>query len=204
MVANEFFDSGSFDVIEYACSEIDTKWPLCPSVGPPGMELSLLNKVIHVKIPRKSEGSHGSVGKITGTLTSPTTPAKGIHASSSSPSFRTLMTLAENEDNLDNQKPNGIKSRPMSPPSIMFLSSPNEINYFQCFFPLLQEIQFLWELVITCEPIIVMAPTPDVTCEVVQALVNCIYPLKYVPDFRPFFTIHDSEFKEYTATGVAP
>ena len=39
---------------------------------------------------------------------------------------------------------------------------------------------------ITCEPIIVMAPTPDVTCEVVQALVSTIYPLKYVPDFRPF------------------
>lgn len=53
---------------------------------------------------------------------------------------------------------------------------------------------------LTCEPLVVMAATPDVVSEVVQALVSSIRPLKYAADFRPFFTIHDREFKEFTAT----
>ncbi|KAK3526248.1 hypothetical protein QTP70_020392 [Hemibagrus guttatus] len=35
-------------------------------------------------------------------------------------------------------------------------------------------------------------------------LFNCISPLKYCCDFRPYFTIHDSEFKEYTTRTQAP
>uniref|UniRef100_A0AAY4AYK3 UDENN domain-containing protein n=1 Tax=Denticeps clupeoides TaxID=299321 RepID=A0AAY4AYK3_9TELE len=32
----------------------------------------------------------------------------------------------------------------------------------------------------------------------------CISPLRYCSDFRPYFTIHDSEFKEYTTRTQAP
>ncbi|KAM9276945.1 protein DENND6A isoform 2-T2 [Morus bassanus] len=35
-------------------------------------------------------------------------------------------------------------------------------------------------------------------------LFSCISPLKYCSDFRPYFTIHDSEFKEYTTRTQAP
>jgi hypothetical protein len=31
-----------------------------------------------------------------------------------------------------------------------------------------------------------------------------IAPLKYCTDHRPYFTIHDSEFKEYTTDSPAP
>lgn len=31
-----------------------------------------------------------------------------------------------------------------------------------------------------------------------------IVPLKYCADHRPYFTIHDSEFKEYTTDALAP
>ncbi|VDM57908.1 unnamed protein product [Angiostrongylus costaricensis] len=37
-----------------------------------------------------------------------------------------------------------------------------------------------------------------------KALVSLIAPLKYYNDYRPFFTIHDSEFKEYSTKGRAP
>ncbi|GCC40060.1 hypothetical protein chiPu_0024155, partial [Chiloscyllium punctatum] len=33
---------------------------------------------------------------------------------------------------------------------------------------------------------------------------SCVSPLKYCSDFRPYFTIHDSEFKEYTTRTQAP
>lgn len=35
-------------------------------------------------------------------------------------------------------------------------------------------------------------------------LFSLIAPLKYSGDYRPFFTIHDSEFKEYTTRTSAP
>lgn len=31
-----------------------------------------------------------------------------------------------------------------------------------------------------------------------------IAPLKYCTDYRPYFTIHDSEFKEYTSDAPSP
>ncbi|OWK02434.1 hypothetical protein Celaphus_00010421, partial [Cervus elaphus hippelaphus] len=64
--------------------------------------------------------------------------------------------------------------------------------------------QMLWELVLLGEPLVVMAPSPSESSETVLALVNCISPLKYFSDFRPYFTIHDSEFKEYTTRTQAP
>ena len=78
------------------------------------------------------------------------------------------------------------------------------MNVYSSLLPIISHVQIIWELVITCEPIIVMASTPDVCSDVVQSLVLIISPLKYSSDFRPFFTIHDSEFKEYTTKTQAP
>lgn len=36
------------------------------------------------------------------------------------------------------------------------------------------------------------------------SLSSCISPLRCCSDFRPYFTIHDSEFKEYTTRTQAP
>ncbi|GFX69740.1 protein DENND6B [Trichonephila clavipes] len=84
------------------------------------------------------------------------------------------------------------------------IPSTIEIDAFRCFLPVLSHIQLLWELVITAEPIIVMAGSPNITCDMVQALICMIWPLRYCCDYRPFFTIHDSEFKEYTTKVQAP
>ncbi|CAB1315696.1 unnamed protein product, partial [Coregonus sp. 'balchen'] len=62
----------------------------------------------------------------------------------------------------------------------------------------------LWELVLLGEALVVMAPSPAESSDTVLALVSCISPLRYCSDFRPYFTIHDSEFKEYTTRTQAP
>ena len=33
---------------------------------------------------------------------------------------------------------------------------------------------------------------------------SMIWPLKFCTDYRPYFTIHDSEFREYTTKTQAP
>ncbi|XP_039298437.1 protein DENND6A [Nilaparvata lugens] len=84
------------------------------------------------------------------------------------------------------------------------LPSVHEINTFDCFVNFVHHIQLLWELVLIAEPIVVMASSPTKTSQMVQALVSMIMPLMYYADYRPYFTIHDSEFKEYTTRTHAP
>ncbi|XP_058264189.1 protein DENND6B isoform X2 [Hemibagrus wyckioides] len=105
-------------------------------------------------------------------------------------------------------KPGGSPSR--QGPKENHLSSPmvfptiHELDLFKCFQSVLIHIQLLWELTLLGEPLVVMAPSPSVSSETVLSLVSCISPLRYCCDFRPYFTIHDSEFKEYTTRTQAP
>uniref|UniRef100_A0A8C9VQN8 DENN/MADD domain containing 6B n=1 Tax=Scleropages formosus TaxID=113540 RepID=A0A8C9VQN8_SCLFO len=89
-------------------------------------------------------------------------------------------------------------------PAPMVLPTIHELDLFRCFQSLLIHIQMLWELMLLGEPVVIMAPSPTVSSETVLALVSSISPLKYCCDFRPYFTIHDSEFKEYTTRTQAP
>uniref|UniRef100_A0ABM5GLA8 Protein DENND6B isoform X3 n=1 Tax=Pogona vitticeps TaxID=103695 RepID=A0ABM5GLA8_9SAUR len=89
-------------------------------------------------------------------------------------------------------------------PAPLVLPSVYELDLFRCFQPVLIHIQMLWELMLLGEPLVVVAPSPAVSSEMVLALTSCLAPLKYCCDYRPYFTIHDSEFKEYTTRTQAP
>ncbi|XP_063782741.1 protein DENND6B isoform X1 [Pseudophryne corroboree] len=85
------------------------------------------------------------------------------------------------------------------------ISSIQELDLYRSLQSILMNLQLLWELVLLGEPLVVMAPSPSISSEIVLALTGCISPLKFCSDFRPYFTIHDSEFKEYTTrTQAAP
>ncbi|XP_073969461.1 protein DENND6B [Rhodnius prolixus] len=77
-------------------------------------------------------------------------------------------------------------------------------NLFSCFSNCIYHIQLLWELVLIGEPIVVMASSPETCSQMVHALVTMIMPLIYCGEHRPYFTIHDMEFKEYTKTTQPP
>ncbi|NXM31463.1 DEN6B protein, partial [Oxyruncus cristatus] len=89
-------------------------------------------------------------------------------------------------------------------PAPLVLPSVHELDLFRCFQPVLIHIQMLWELMLLGEPMVVMAPSPTVSSEMVLALTSVLAPLRYCCDYRPYFTIHDSEFKEYTTRTQAP
>jgi len=192
LVANDFFDHGTH-IIEEACREVDL-WPK-PTPGS-SLSLPIMGTLIQVRVPHRTETLTGSRGSLSPTTSSLDTvlgldPNPRRHASMtpSSPSKSSITRLAS------------LSSHTTQSIAIPCLY---EQNLFKCFFPVMSNLQELWELVLTCEPLIVMAPTPDITCEVVQALVASIWPLKYASDFRPFFTIHDPEFKDFTSTNFAP
>ncbi|KAK6619936.1 hypothetical protein RUM44_006336 [Polyplax serrata] len=88
--------------------------------------------------------------------------------------------------------------------SNMILTSVYDVDLFKCFSGLLPHIHLLWELVLVAEPLVVLASQPQTCSDMVQALVSIIAPLNFCSDYRPYFTIHDSEFKEYTTKTHLP
>lgn len=204
LIANEFFDSGSA-VISVAAKEIDTCWPLpCPGCI---MSLNLMGSVVQVKIPHKDDTS--SANSSINLLNNSTLKAGDLSdnvdntasvSSRSLPHSSSSPALLSQESNIVNSCLSPVLT---SSPCIV-ISSAHEVNLFKALFPVMTHMQLLWELVLTCEPLLVMASSPDVTCEVVAALVSSIWPLKCSSDYRPFFTIHDSEFKEFTSPNTTP
>jgi len=84
------------------------------------------------------------------------------------------------------------------------LPTLHEPDIFRYLWPVLSHVHLLWELVLIGEPLVVMASSPTLCSQTVQALVSTIWPIRYCSDYRPFFTIHDSEFKEYTTKTQSP
>ncbi|XP_026577699.1 protein DENND6B isoform X3 [Pseudonaja textilis] len=105
-------------------------------------------------------------------------------------------------------KPGSCPAKPLIQenllPAPLILPSVAELDLFRCFQSVLVHIQLLWELVLLGEPLVVVAPSPAMSSEMVLALASCLAPLKYCCDFRPYFTIHDNEFKEYTTRTQGP
>ncbi|XP_034719958.1 protein DENND6B-like [Etheostoma cragini] len=89
-------------------------------------------------------------------------------------------------------------------PAPTVLPSVHELDLFRCFQPVLVHLHMLWELMLLGEPLVVMAPSPTVSSETVLALISIISPLRTCCDFRPYFTVHDSEFREFTTRTQAP
>ncbi|XP_036904867.1 protein DENND6B isoform X5 [Sturnira hondurensis] len=89
-------------------------------------------------------------------------------------------------------------------PAPLVLTSVHELDLFRCLQPVLTHVQTLWELMLLGEPLVVLAPSPAVSSEMVLALTSCLQPLRFCCDYRPYFTIHDSEFKEFTTRTQAP
>lgn len=59
----------------------------------------------------------------------------------------------------------------------------------------------IWELLIVGEPVLVAASNPQTCGDAVLAMVSLVSPLEFAGECRPFFTMHDSDFKHYSETG---
>lgn len=108
-------------------------------------------------------------------------------------------STTQNKQQLNLQIKNGLEMQ-----TTKLLSSIDEIDIFNSLFCILSHIHMLWELVLTSEPIVVMAPSPTDCSQMVQSLMSLITPLAYCAESRPYFTIHDSEFKEFTQRQQGP
>merc|ERR1712131_167596 len=54
------------------------------------------------------------------------------------------------------------------------------------------------------EPMVIIANHPVSSSECVLAVLSLIQPLRYQGEFRPYSTIHDSEYQEFTGREISP
>ncbi|KAL0482423.1 hypothetical protein AKO1_013044 [Acrasis kona] len=78
----------------------------------------------------------------------------------------------------------------------------HELNFYRHFKSHLSHLHHMWELVLSGEPILVLSPTAGECSSAVMALVSLIAPIPYKGDYRPYFTVHNSEFRSLPNSNI--
>ncbi|KZT20425.1 DUF1630-domain-containing protein [Neolentinus lepideus HHB14362 ss-1] len=79
---------------------------------------------------------------------------------------------------------------------ILAATAPSSLQIITILEELLSHLWSIWECVVLCEPILIYAPSPNVTSEVAWWLRDIIRPIPLSGDFRPYFTIHDQDHSD--------
>ncbi|KAG2227478.1 hypothetical protein INT45_007504 [Circinella minor] len=89
-------------------------------------------------------------------------------------------------------------------PEMQIMASLPVGGLYHHFKDILQDLWLLWELMLLAEPLVVIAPDPGVCSEAVVSLVDLINPIPYCGDYRPYFTIQDTDFKSFVTKSKPP
>ncbi|SPO20108.1 uncharacterized protein UTRI_00503_B [Ustilago trichophora] len=84
---------------------------------------------------------------------------------------------------------------PLIGPEGPLLASIPATTLFDTFKEALPDLWLLWECVLLAEPILVIGPEPKIASEAVWHMLDLIRPIPYAGDFRPYFHIHDYDFR---------
>lgn len=218
VVGTNYFENEQLLNLENVYMETK-KWPSL-QVGKP-LNLTIMGSTIAFYIPNKDDELNSLHANLSPTSTSLANKMKLLR-NKQQHNQRVPSSTSSDNYNTDNPKTNK-QLTPMAANSY-YLTTPNflatsahgtpmtlvnhhenyhvilsafDLDLYGCFYSVISDLQLLWEMILTCEPFIVIAPTPDICANFVQAMTSLIYPFKYNADYRPFFTIHDPEFREY-------
>ncbi|KAF9357082.1 Protein dennd6a [Mortierella sp. NVP85] len=90
-------------------------------------------------------------------------------------------------------------------PDTHILSSiPMNGGLYKHFQDLVPDLWLCWELMTLAEPIMLVGTSPEVCSESVASLVDLINPIPYCGDYRPYFTIQDTDFKSFCNKSSPP
>ena len=80
------------------------------------------------------------------------------------------------------------------------LSPVDELTVYENLYLMLPDLWALWELLLLGESLLVVGQTPEQTSTAILCLLSLLTPLRYGGEWRPYFTIHDSDFKRLSNT----
>lgn len=168
------------------------KWPL-PQTGSP-LNLTMMGSHIAFYIPNRDDKLNSLHANLSPTAASSANKMKMLRD-----------TLQDGKEQQSSSMGSYLATSTYGTPLTLINHHENyhsilaafDLDLYKCFFYVISDLQLLWEMILTCEPLIIIAHTPDVCANFVQAMISLIYPFKYNADYRPFFTIHDPEFRDY-------
>lgn len=150
----------------------------------------LLGKVIKFPMPTIRNGSF--------IFTPLPSVLDGSDGSSSSSSAKKSKEKASKDQNKSSKSLFGSDSK--INPSVVSLDDRflHTVPVYAPLAPIISKIWLLWELMLLGQPILILSPAPGLSSDAVLALTSLLSPLEYKGDFRPFFTIHDADFKNFS------
>lgn len=162
-----FFEKG-MPVLEAFCRDVQA-WP--PPEPGARLHLPLLGSVISVELPFYSQPQASALSE-----TNQLTAAQGL------PSELGLLKAPVRRHDGSKESEPILASIPLTP-------------IFEVFREALDDMWLLWECLVLAEPILVVGPDPTVCSEAIWHMLDLIKPIPFAGDFRPYFTIHDHDFK---------
>lgn len=120
------------------------------------------------------------------------------NTNSSTGGFRHTATMtirSRSRQSSANGSTNRQLPEPLIGPEGPLLASIPATSLFETFKEALADLWLLWECVLLAEPILVIAPEPKIASEAVWHMLDLIRPIPYAGDFRPYFHIHDYDFR---------
>ncbi|CAF3385681.1 unnamed protein product [Rotaria sp. Silwood1] len=207
-LAINYFQHG-LTSLESCCHLMDCQWPELE----PGktLLLPLLDTVLQVRIPTHGDKPFSSSDLIQFRSIVNETMATNVNSNNHNQSHSFKFPIDDDieidiptkdtseheiKHNTDTTVEFVTKNEPQQLPCL--IPFVYDVNTYQSLSCVLTHIQLLWELVLLNEPIAILGNFPTKCSQTVQALVHIIWPLRYANDYRPFFTIHNSEFHEIT------
>ncbi|CAF1408095.1 unnamed protein product [Adineta steineri] len=195
-LAVDFFEHG-LSSLESCCYLMDHQWPE-PEPGKT-LLLPLLDSVLQIRIPTHGDKPFSPSDLVQfRTIVNETS----IVNTNSSQSFKFPIDDDTEIDGSEQDLTTDVlpkheqqQQQQQLPRLIPFVY---DVNTHQSLLCVLTHIQLLWELILLNEPIAILGSFPTECSQTIQALVHIIWPLRYASDYRPFFTIHNSEFHEIT------
>ncbi|KAJ3126014.1 Protein dennd6b [Nowakowskiella sp. JEL0407] len=211
----------SANVLLKACSDI-AAWPTCPASASPNasfgqtqIDISFLGHVQKFTFAPSSNfpqlfDTSRPISKQTVTELSMPSAAfliEDLTVRMSSPDLYKPKTGKQSES-VSNS---GSATPKYTYPNTVAASSIAEKPYLTCpgrFFELFEKqldlLWLCWELMVVGESIIVVAETPKGCSDIVLSLVELIKPIPFGGDYRPYFTIQDTDFKTIATRNRPP
>ncbi|KAJ3108587.1 Protein dennd6a [Phlyctochytrium planicorne] len=211
--------SGAKQLLKDIC-DCFTQWPAPPSkldpetsYSPTVLSLSILDTSLPFSIPPSSRFPQlFETSPSRSRSATPHADEKQIIISTKTNSARTPQSGLPNDDVDLADHPRNYSGKPgtsnygmVSSPGMLtppIISCPG--RFYDLFSRSIELLWSCWELIILGEPILVMAETPRGCSDVVWGLVELIKPIPFAGDFRPYFTIQDSDFKEIATRKKIP
>ncbi|PWZ02584.1 DUF1630-domain-containing protein [Testicularia cyperi] len=159
-------------------------WP-APTPGTI-LTLPLLGSIITAAIPFGQQPQNSPNAEAANAFTSPTGSSAFRNAATMTIRSRVRQTSHGGKRELP---------EPLIGPEGPLLASIPSTSLFDTFREALSDLWVLWECVLLAEPILVIGPDPKAASEAVWHMLDLIRPIPFAGDFRPYFHIHDYDFR---------